>query len=870
MNRKLYLVVPFLLCALFSFAKDVNESYAMQVARNYYNNITQSNAQLTLAYACVSNANVGRSSDAKPVYYVFNTTDGKGFIMVSGDDLVQPVLAYSTEGAYMPNNVPDGPRKWIEGYKQQILFVKENVTETTPEITKQWKDYYDNNFAISGQRDANAVNPLCATKWNQSPYENFYSPYDQQYGEKCVTGCVATAMAQIMKFWNYPTQGTGFHSYNEQSYGTLSANFGSTTYNWSSMPNVLSSVNQDVSTLMFQCGVSVDMDYGPSQTGGSAAYVVAAASPVQACSEYAYKTYFGYDPATVQGILRQNYSQANWISAMKAELDAGRPVQYAGIGNGGGHTWVMDGYDNNNNFHMNWGWAGNSDGYFSLNNLDPSALGAGGGTGGFNNNQQAVIGLKPLTGNGGGGGGGGTINPGGIVLYSATTVSANPVVAGSNFSVYAQIANTGSTTFTGDIAAALFNSDGVFIDYIQQFSGQQLQSNFYYDFTFTINQLSLIPGEYYIGLFYKSGSNNYSLIDNGSFYNPVSITVTTSPSDIRMFSGSTLNPTAVVRGQAMQVATQIANYGSVGFNGYLAAAVYDEQGNYVQTIQDGPVQMNAGNYYDFTFSSTGLNVTPGTYYIAYSYSYDNVSWGLVYTDDFGSKPNPIKVVVSDAPLSPDMYENNNTEGAAYAFNPNFSGNTATVSTPGSNAHLGNDYDFYSISLPSGTNYSVNARVHDSYSSGNGQSYTNDMQFSYSVNGGAISAAYDDVMPAPIYVQGGGNVVFFVSNYFTGSTGTYLLDMQITRGQNVGINDLEEVQVAVFPNPSNNMVFVDAGQMSGDYTLQIFDQTGRIVSEAKGTLSNTILQQDVSSFAAGLYSLKLTTAKHTATSKLMVD
>lgn len=868
MNKKLYLLIPFILCALFTFAKDVDASYAAQVAKNYYHNATQTGKDLTLVYTCTTNSNVGRSSDNKPVYYVFNTTDNTGFIIVSGEDLVQPILGYSTEGAFTPGNLPDAPRKWMDNYRQQIVYVKENVKETRPDITRQWNDYYNNLFAVAGQRDINAVTPLCATKWNQSPYENAFSPFDNQYNEKCVTGCVATAMAQIMKFWNYPTQGTGFHSYNEQSYGTLSANFGSTTYEWGSMPNTLTSVNNAVSTLMFHCGVAVEMDYGPGQTGGSAAYVVNAASPIQHCSEYAYKTYFGYDP-TLQGLLRANYSEANWVGLLKAELDASRPLQYAGIGNGGGHTWVCDGYDNNNNFHMNWGWAGNSDGYFSLNNLDPTALGAGGGTGGFNNNQQAVVGIKPLTGNGGGGGGGGTVNPGGIQLYSATTVSANPFQSGNSFAVYAQIANAGSTTFTGNIAAGLFNNEGVFIDFIQEYTNQSLNSGFYYDFTFSTNQLNLIPGTYWIGLFYKTGSNNYSLIDNMSFFNPVSITVTGPFSDIQMYSGSTVTPTTVIRNQAMSVSTQIANFGVSAFNGYMAAALYDEQGNFVQAIQQGTVTINGGFYDDFTFSSTGLNVSPGTYYIAYSYSYNGSDYGLVYTQD-PNKPNPIKIIISDAPLSPDQYENNNTEGAPYVFTPSFGGNTATVATSGSNAHIGNDYDYYKVDLPSGTNYSINARIHDSYSSGNGQTYTNDMQFSYIVNGGGLSNAYDDVMPGPIYVQGGGNVIFFVSNYFTGSTGTYLLDMQITRGQNVGINESEVLKLSVFPNPAANSVFVDAGELTGDYTMQILDQTGRIVSESKGTLSNQLVQADVSAFATGLYTLKLQTAKSAATTKLIVE
>lgn len=864
MKKLNYLLFLLLSSLSFLSAKDVDQAMAAQVAKNFYlqnNSNVSSLTGVELVYECKTNAGVGRLSDNKPVYYIFNMGAGNGFVIVSGDDLVRPVLGYGTETAWVMSDLAPAASKWLDNYKQQIVFVKENVFETTPEISDLWYKYYNNITVNDGSRAAQAVNPLCATRWNQSPYENALCPYDAGYGERAVTGCVATAMAQVMKFWNYPTQGTGFHSYNDQHYGSQSANFGSTTYNWAGMPNILNSSNANVATLMYHCGVSVDMGYGVGATGGSSAYVVASQSPVQACAEYSYKTYFGYDPSTLQGVVRQNYSDVNWMNLMKTELNAGRPMQYAGFGNGGGHTWVCDGYDNNDYLHMNWGWGGNSDGYFFVNNLDPSSLGAGGGTGGFNSGQQAVIGIKPLNG-----GGGGTINQSSIQLYSATTVSANPFQTGGSFSVYADIANLGSSDFTGDFAAALFNSDGVFVQYIQEFTGATAQAGYHYNTTFTANPLELIPGTYYIGVYYKNGSNNYSLIDEATFSNPVSITVTGPANQIEMYSNTTVTPSTIVKNASFDITNQIWNNSVSNFTGYVSADLFTLDGTYVTTIDEVSVNMTANYYYNFTFSSTGLSVDPGTYYVAFFSSPDQTNWTLVYN---GSYPNPITVTITDAALSPDVYESDNTEGTAYSLPVTFSGNSASTSTTGSNMHVGNDFDYYKVTLPAGTNYSIIARVHDSYSSGNGNTYTNDAQLSYKVNGGNFSDAYDDVLPAAIYVPGGGTVVFFVSNYFSGSTGTYLLDLQVTRGANVGISDVSEQKLSVFPNPASEDVFVDASNQNGNYTLQLFNQLGEQLMATSGSFNSQLIKLNVRGVPAGVYTIQLTSAGKTLNSKLIV-
>ncbi|MDW8274358.1 MAG: C10 family peptidase, partial [Chitinophagales bacterium] len=787
-------------------AKDVDTHSAMKVAKNFFAATAArsgENVELQLVYTERTASQVGRSSDGRPIYYIFSVKNGKGFVIVSGEDLAEPILGYSTEVEIDPNTINPAARKWLENYRKEIIYIKEHINSTSEEIKNKWQTYL-HQIPINSSRGASGVNPLCAAKWNQAPYENLLCPYDYYYNERTVTGCVATAMAIIMKYWNYPQQGTGFYSYNHPKYGTLSANFGSTTYNWNSMPNILNAPNNEVSTLMYHCGVAVEMNYGPGSTGGSGAFVASDASPKQACAEYAYKTYFGYDPASVRGVLRSNYTTSQWISLLKAELDAGRPLQYAGIGGGGGHTWVCDGYDNNNFFHMNWGWGGNSDGYFNLNNLNPQSLGAGGGTGGFNSNQHAVIGIKPKNsgGGGGGGGGGGTINQSGIVLYGATTVNANPFTSGNNLIVNAVIANTGSQNFTGDFACAVFNSEGVFVDFVEEINNATAQAGYYYNVTFDRQSFSLIPGTYYIGLFYKNATNQYSLINPNGYNNPITLNVTGPYSPIQMYGNTTVNPTTPTVGKPFTIKTQISNVGPANFFGYISAEIFDMEGNFVTTIEElSGVNLPAGYYNNFQFSSNGVNLQPGTYYIAFFSSTNGLNWNLIYNINF---PNPVTADFISENLQPDQYETNNTASNAYKFSINFSGNAASVQTTGSNMHIGNDYDYYQINLPQGYSYKINARVHDSYDSGNGQNYTNDVQFSYKINNGNWSDSYDDIMPGTIDVPNGGQIIFWVSNYFTGTVGTYLLDINIQRST-FSSAESENPQSALFniyPNPAS--------------------------------------------------------------------
>ena len=225
------------------------------------------------------------------------------------------------------------------------------------------------------------VGPLLTTQWGQGCFYNASCPADTASHSTCLrtpAGAGAIAMAQIMKFYNYPAQGLGEHGYPHPKYGIQYANFGATSYQWNNMPNVVNSLNSDVATLIYHCGVAQNMNFGP--TGSTS---------TEADLDTALIKYFRYPKAGVW-IERASYTAAEWRDILKAELDAGHPVLYSGFNYNGTqqHFFVCDGYQGDDSFHINWGYGGLSDGYFSLDNLKPD-------TTNFSYSQKAIFNLAP-------------------------------------------------------------------------------------------------------------------------------------------------------------------------------------------------------------------------------------------------------------------------------------------------------------------------------------------------------------------------------------------------------------------------------------------------------------------------------------------
>ena len=306
--------------------------------------------------------------------YIYNIGT-QGFVIISNNTVLPPVLGWSSQGNF-PDlaDAPENFRSWIEHYGEMIAFAEENNLQPEADIQRQWDETAQNVF---GSREARIVDPLVSTRWNQDCYYNEYCPATSGgwWGGPCghvYAGCVACAMAQVMKYWNHPVTGFGSHSYIHSTYGEQSANFGATTYQWNDMPNDVWGHNDAVATLMYHCGVSVDMNYSASGSGAYSADV-----------ETALRSYFGYCGAKYRQ--KTSYQEEDWIAMLKAELDLSHPIYYSGQSGSSGHAFVCDGYDNNDRFHFNFGWSGSGDGYYSTYDVN-----------GFNLSQAVVLNIYPI------------------------------------------------------------------------------------------------------------------------------------------------------------------------------------------------------------------------------------------------------------------------------------------------------------------------------------------------------------------------------------------------------------------------------------------------------------------------------------------
>ncbi len=561
-----------LLLAVYSissvFADNVNIEKAQKVAKNF---IQQSNRyndakDVILAYTYEINQQSlfnPEEFEIQPILYVFDIGNNNGIIIISGDDIASPVLGYTASGSFDKENLPNNFRKWLDDYQDQILWALENNIEPTQYVKERWATLIEGNTIEDGSR---ALGPLCSTTWDQAPYYNAYCPGGS------VTGCVATAMAQVMKYWNHPAQGTGMHSYNHNTYGTLSANFGATTYQWSQMPNSISSNNDAIATLMYHCGVSVNMDYSPQVSG---AYVIENASPINECAERAFKDYFGYS-SSLHGELRSSYSTNQWVQMLYADLDAGRPLVYAGFGSGGGHAFVCDGYDAGDYFHFNWGWGGYYDGFFHIDALNPGGTGTGGGTGGYNANHQAIFGMIPET----------TSGNTDLALYSSLTVSPSSISMGDAFSVQAAIGNFGTSNFSGDFTAWIFDNNGYAVDYVEILN-TNLTAGYYNTYTFSTSGIaSLLPGSYFISLYYRNSGGNWTKVGDGSYTNNAALTIENETADISLYSSFYLSSgTDITVGEPLSVILDILNSGATTFYGSFNVSLYDLDGNWIETIE---------------------------------------------------------------------------------------------------------------------------------------------------------------------------------------------------------------------------------------------------------------------------------------------
>lgn len=331
--------------------------------------------------------------------YVVNIAD-RGFVIVAGDRCVRPILGYSFDSQASENLHP-AIKYWLGGFDSQIAEAIETGYVPSQEVVDMW-DGLLTQTPSQAPKSQVAVPTMLTTHWDQgSPY-NTLCPYDSVGHIKTVVGCVATAMAQIMRYWKHPTCGTGSHSYvpiqrTRTNFGTLSADFEHTTYLYDYMPSTVSETfspareRNAVAVLSYHCGIAVEMMYGSS----SGAYSECGYWS-NVCATSAFSDHFKYKP-TLELIHRDGLSDSVWTFMVDTNLEAGRPMYYSGHDSTGGHAFVLDGADGQGLYHFNWGWGGSYDGFYALSNLAPGSGGIGGNaTYTFNFGQAAIFGLEPI------------------------------------------------------------------------------------------------------------------------------------------------------------------------------------------------------------------------------------------------------------------------------------------------------------------------------------------------------------------------------------------------------------------------------------------------------------------------------------------
>ena len=372
--------------------------------------------------------------------YVFSMSDEGGFIIVSNDDRTLPILGFSESGKLDMDNMPDNMRAWLQNYADEIAWLKTQSYDATRTNTR------------AGSHEKETVEPLLTTRWNQrAPYNDLCPDYST--GKKAVTGCVATAMAQVMNYHKWPVVATEAIPGYKDAYGVNQTPLEATTFDWDNMLDSYNGSetleqNMAIAKLMQYCGYSVEMNYGPSS--GASMFKVA----------NALKNYFGYKETTTY-ISRSYYTYDKWEDIIYHELASKRPVLYAGQSTGGGHAFVCDGYQyeySTDFFHINWGWGGKSDEYYVLSVLDPySGQGIGGSssTGGFYYGQEAIIGIQKPSDEGTTA----DITPAKIdLIANSMSLSSNTIILGETETITLNITNNSSDDFDGDIYVGISGS----------------------------------------------------------------------------------------------------------------------------------------------------------------------------------------------------------------------------------------------------------------------------------------------------------------------------------------------------------------------------------------------------------------------------
>lgn len=548
-----------------------------------------------------------RSIDGQPAVYVYEMAGGEGFMVLSADDMAMPLLGYSNEGSFSASDINPEMQWWLDEYAKEIKWMRENQEASGRRLS-------------SPKAEREPIAPLLKTKWNQgAPYNNM-CPRESD-GSRCVTGCVATAMAQIVNYHRLPAgNGTGTASVTCDG-KVYSFDFENETFDWDNMLDVYGGKGSYTQTeadavakLMFACGVSVDMDYGPNESGA-----------VNDNVAYALTDHFGFDKGVV--IARRNwFGLEEWNDYIYAQLRDYGPVQYSGRNDGSGHSFVCDGYDRDGFFHINWGWGGLSDGYFRLTALDPDTQGIGGSVSGYNLTQSVIANICPPK----------EVSHPAYTMYMDDNLAAldgnnyviDKVRLGTTFYLYGGFYNGSISEANVVFAYRLEPTDGSAPTYNQIYSNPiSLKPNYGYKTLPVALSSKLAGGQYRLYPVWKLENSDewqdYRMPVTSARYlslsvegNTVSISFDRPP---LLEAEVTSWNTPCFLGKPVGVSVRLKNPSSNEFLGSVLAVLVDQYGTPVGKGLQLAVDMQGGETSDITYSSAFVPVddysslTPGNY-----------------------------------------------------------------------------------------------------------------------------------------------------------------------------------------------------------------------------------------------------------------
>lgn len=628
---RFFFVSVLLLLSLVCKAEKVSKDESLLVAQHFYQN--QCSAQTGLKSAKALSFSLAYTStnprlkstamvlDSIVYYYVYNVGNDNGFVIVAGDNLAKPVLAYSTEGSFDSNNLPLNFKSWMDGIQFQISELVNSSNLPSPESLSLWNQYLSGN--ISSLRAASvSVAPLLSTKWNQgTPYNNLCPLYNAT--NRSATGCVATSMAQLIKYYNYPTKGNGSSSaYLTSTNGIYIPEQNYATYDWANMSNTYSASStleqkSAVATLMYDCGRSLSADY--ASTTSASIYDM----------PLALLTAFSYDSSIVR-CQRKYYDDAAWEQMLKDELTENRPIIYRGENVESGHAFVCDGYDNTGLFHYNWGWGGNMDGYFASNALNPGAAGVGSGSGTYNIDQAVLINIKP--------------NVGGhpfvaLKLYSGIVINASQdtVAKGSSFTFNAGFLNAQLIgMYNGQIGVELLDDQNKSIAIIGSKAAAGIDPGLYRNSTINC----LIPYSLPAGSYRLRPVSRFTDLDSWAPVTGVIGGLNELPLYVKneyetplvLRYNMTSTASVVKNMQTFTVVEMIKNTGATPFTGYFGTGLFNDKDSLLAVLGENPTTSPLAYGYVRTCTiscSVPANIPLGNYKIKPIAKPTGYDWSVV-------------------------------------------------------------------------------------------------------------------------------------------------------------------------------------------------------------------------------------------------